>query len=74
LIQIRIQHLRLNTDPDPIRIQGFDYQELEKIYSWKKIIFFASKTTIYLSLGLQKGRSSYRSLKLSKENIQHFKT
>ncbi len=24
LIRIRIQHFRLNTDPDPIRIQGFD--------------------------------------------------
>jgi hypothetical protein len=23
LIRIRIQHFRLNTDPDPIRIQGF---------------------------------------------------
>ena len=29
--QIRIQHFRLNTDPDPIRIQGFDDQELKKI-------------------------------------------
>ncbi len=55
-----------------IRIQsgsrGFDDQKFEKIYSW-------SKTTIYLSLGLHKGRPSYkRSLQLSKENIQHFKT
>jgi hypothetical protein len=35
LIRIRIQHFRLNTDPDPdlIRIQGFDAQKLEKIYS-----------------------------------------
>ncbi len=33
------------------------------------------KTTIYLSLGLHKGRPSYqRSLQLSKENSQHFKT
>jgi hypothetical protein len=31
---------RLNTDPDPIRIQGFDDQKLEKISSWKKITFF----------------------------------
>ncbi len=37
--------------------------------------FFQSKTTIYLSPGLHKGRPSYkRSLQLSKENIQHFKT
>jgi hypothetical protein len=34
-------------------------------------MFFGSKTTIYLSLGLHKGRPSYRrSLQLSKENIQ----
>ena len=37
--------------------------------------FFWSKTVIYLSLGLHKGRPSYRrSLHLLKENIQHFKT
>ena len=66
---------RQNTDPDqdPIRIQGFDDQKLEKIYSWKKF-FFRSKTTVYLSLGLHKGRpSNRRSLQLSKENIRHFK-
>jgi hypothetical protein len=34
----------------------------------KKLYFFGSKTTIYLSLGLHKGRPSYRSLQLSKEN------
>jgi hypothetical protein len=28
LIQIRIQNFSLNTDPDPIRIQGFDDQKL----------------------------------------------
>jgi hypothetical protein len=34
-------------------------------------MFFGSKTTIYLSLGLHKRRPSYRrSLQLSKENIQ----
>ncbi len=50
--------------------------------NWKKItaekknqIFFESKTTIYLSLGLHKERPSYRrSLQLSKEAIQHLKT
>ncbi len=73
LIRIRIQHFLLNTDPDPIRIQGFDDQKLQKITAEKKIIFFGSITTIYL--GLHKGRSSYRrSLQLSKENIQHLKT
>jgi hypothetical protein len=36
LIQFRIQHFRLNADPDPIRIQDFDDQKLEKIYSWEK--------------------------------------
>jgi hypothetical protein len=63
----------LNTDPVKIRIQGFDDQKLKKINSWKKITFFGSKTTIYLSLGLHKGRPSYRrSLQPSKENIQLF--
>ncbi len=28
---IRIQHYRLNTDPDPIRIQGSDDQKLKKV-------------------------------------------
>jgi hypothetical protein len=32
------QHFRLNTDTDPdlIRIQGFNDQKFEKNYSWKK--------------------------------------
>jgi hypothetical protein len=60
---------RLNTDPDPIWIQGFDDQNLQV----KKNVWI--KTKIYLSLGLHKVRTSYRrSLQLSKENIQHFKT
>jgi hypothetical protein len=60
LIQIRIHHFGLNTDPDNKTAE-------------KKI--FGSKTTIYLSLGLHKGFPSYRrSLQPSKENIQHFKT
>jgi hypothetical protein len=46
----------VNTDPDPIRIQGFNDQKLKKKYSWKKN-FFSSKSTIYLSLGLHKERS-----------------
>jgi hypothetical protein len=54
-----------------IQIQGFDDQRLEKIYSRKKItlvIFFGSKISIYLYLGLQKEPPSYRrSLYPSKE-------
>ncbi len=75
--RIRIQRLRLETnpDPDPIRIQGFNDQKLKKNYSWKKIKFIFPKTAIYLSLGLHKVCPSYRrSLQLSKEAIQHFKT
>ncbi len=49
---------------------------LPKMYSWKRN--FESKTSYNLttvSLGLHKGRPSYRrSLQPSKENIQHFKT
>ncbi len=58
-----------NPYPDPIRIQGLNDQKLGKIYSKK------NNLTIYLTLGLHKGSPSYkRSLQLSKENIQHFKT
>jgi hypothetical protein len=59
-----------------IRIQGFNDQKLKKkLLLNKNQIFFESKTTIYLSLSLYKERSSYRrSLQLSKEAIQHFKT
>jgi hypothetical protein len=48
-----------------------------KITAQKKINFFGSKTTIYLSLGLHKERPSHRrSFQLSKkkEAIQHFNT
>ncbi len=66
-IRIHIQH--------PIRIQGFHDQKWEKMYCGKKLHFFRSKTTIYLSLGLHKGFPSYRrSLQPLKENIQNFKT
>jgi hypothetical protein len=55
---IRIRHFRLNTDPDPIRIQGFYDQKSKENFSCKKIkIFFGiknRKTTIYISLGLHK--------------------
>ncbi len=69
LIWIRIQHFRLNTDPDP----GFWWPKIEKNLQLK--FFFWSKTTIYLILGLHKRRPSFRrSLQPSKANIKHFKT
>ncbi len=74
-IRIRIQHFRMDTnqDPDPIRIQGFKDQRLKKKLKLK--FFFFSKNAIYLSLGLHKVCPSYRrSLQLSNEAIQHFKT
>ncbi len=63
-------------DPDPIRIQGFNDQ-IEKKLQLKifLIFFYISKTEIYLSLGLHKVHpNNKRSLQLSKEAIQHFKT
>ncbi len=71
-IRIQLQHFRLNTDPDP----GFWGPKIEKkITAEKKIKFFGSKTAIYLSLGLYKEIPRYRrSLQLSKEAIQHFRT
>jgi hypothetical protein len=33
---IRIRHFRMNTNPDPIRIQGFNDQKLKKITAEKK--------------------------------------
>ncbi len=63
-----------------IRIQYESGSRALMTKNWKKIttekfFFFGSKTTIYLSLGLHKERPSYRrSLQLSKEAIQHFKT
>ena len=47
----------------------------KKITAEKKVNFFWSKTAIYLSLGLHKVCPGYRrSLQLTKEAIQHFKT
>ena len=80
---IRIQHFRLNTnaDPDPIRIRiqsgsrALMTKNWKKITAEKKVNFFWSKTAIYLSLGLHKVCPGYRrSLQLTKEAIQHFKT
>ncbi len=66
--------LETNPDLDPIRIQGFNDQKIKK-WQLKKNTFFLSKTAIYLSLGLHKVCPSYRrSLQLSKEAIQRFKT
>jgi hypothetical protein len=42
-----------------MRIPGFDDQKLKK-KNTAEIIFFISKIVIYLSLGLIKGRPSYR--------------
>ncbi len=60
-----------------IRIRIHHYQ-IKRIYNWKtnRIYFFSSsKFAFYLSVDLHKGRQSYRrSIQLSKENIQHFKT
>jgi hypothetical protein len=63
-----------------IRIQSGSRALMTK--NWKKItvekyfiFFFLQKTAIYQSLGLHKVCPSYRrSLQLSKEAIQHFKT
>jgi hypothetical protein len=56
LIRIRVHHFRLNTNLHPIWIQGFDDKKLNKLRLKKKNIFLGSKTTIYLSQGLHKGR------------------
>ncbi len=63
LMQIRIQHfswLRIR-----IRIQfwtqGFDDQKLEKIYSWKKWIFFDKNFNLVIP------RSPYRTHKLQEK-------
>jgi hypothetical protein len=60
------------------KTSGLKNLKLKKLAAEQKLIFsyFSSKTAIYLSLGLHKGRTSYkRSLQPSKENTQqHFKT
>ncbi len=59
-----------------IWIHAIDDRKLKKKYSRKFLfIFFWSKIAFYLSLGLYKGRPDYRrSLQLSNDNIQHFKS
>jgi hypothetical protein len=50
-------------------------KNLKKLTAKKLKIFLRSKITVYLSLGLSKGRPSYKgSLQPPQENIQHFKT
>ncbi len=61
-------------NPDPDTDSGFDDQKSGKKYNWIFFsFFFWSTIAIYLTLGLHKGRPSYRSrLQPSKENVQHF--
>ncbi len=48
--------LTADPDPDLVPNQGFDDQELKKMYSCKTFfVSFGSKIAIYLSLGLHKG-------------------
>jgi hypothetical protein len=64
---------KANTDPDPIRIQGFKDQKIKKKLLLKKKNW-DQKNTIYLSIGLHTESLGYRrSLQLSKA-IQRFKT
>jgi hypothetical protein len=55
---ISIQHFRLNSDADPIRIQSgsrvLKTKNWKKVTAEKEIKFLLSKTTNYLSLGLHK--------------------
>jgi hypothetical protein len=73
-IRIRIQHFRLNTDPDPDPIRGFNDQKLKKI-QLKKIIFFLIK-----NYNLPIPRPPQRTSKLQekpsdlKRGLQHFNT
>jgi hypothetical protein len=70
-MRIRIQHFRSMCIRMRIQIQDFDDQKLnKKIYSCKKLVIFV-KNAIYLSLGLLKGRPSYRrSLQLSPSKLE----
>jgi hypothetical protein len=75
----------MSPDPDPlfkaerIQIQSgstvLETKNSKKIIAEKYFLCFFTKIAIYLSLGLHKGRPSYRkNLQPSKENIQHFTT
>jgi hypothetical protein len=85
-IRFQLQHFRLNTDPDldPIRIRiqygsgsrALRTKNRKKITAGKKIKFFFWIKNYNLPIpSLHKESPSYRrSLQLSKEAIQHFKT
>ncbi len=64
VFRIRIQHFtRLNTNRDPVSDPdlGFWWPKIEKNLQLKiNLIFFWVNIAIYLSLGLHKGRPSYR--------------
>jgi hypothetical protein len=65
----------VNADPDPEPDPGFWWQKIGKNYSRKQLVFFLYLKLQFLSLGLHKGRPSYRrSLHPFKENTSHFKT
>ncbi len=61
------------TDPDPIRIQGFNDQKVKKNYSWNFFFnfFFISKTAIYLSPGLQVIEEAFSSQKRPSNTSKH---
>jgi hypothetical protein len=64
--------LLIKADPVPYPDPGFDGQKFKKSIAEKSCF---SIKTCNLSLGLQKGRPSYRkSLQPSKAKIQHFRT
>jgi hypothetical protein len=66
-----------DTDPDPYTAFKAGYRSGYRVLITKNCrkFTFLSKSTIYLSQGLQKGCSSYRrSPQPSIENIQQFKT
>jgi hypothetical protein len=48
LIRVRIQHLRLNTDPDPV--QGFDDEKFTKNVLLKKNVYNLPNTYPYASI------------------------
>ncbi len=73
LMRIRIQHFSNCGSGFRIRIPDPD-PNWKKFITGNLIFIVLIKIAIYLSLGLHKGRPSYRrSLQFSKENIQHFK-
>ncbi len=75
MFRIRIDLLHICIQ---FRIQSFDNQKLKKKITLQLknlFIFLGSKIAIYVSLGLHKGRPSYkRNLQPSKENIHQLKT